>query len=83
MNSMIIKCIQLKLKLFSLFCVFQLNHRTKLCAVIYRSGGQNTRNNGQPHRTGGCFSCLGRKVRVVPNLCIKNQKTTTFVIFPA
>lgn len=35
-----------------------------LCAVIYHLGGQNTRNNGQPHRIGGCFSCLGRKVRV-------------------
>lgn len=32
--------------------------------MIYHSGGQNTRNNGQPHRTGGCFSCLGRKVRI-------------------
>lgn len=53
-----------------------------LCAVIYHSGGQNTRNNGQPHRTGGCFSCLGRKVRIHKALnCGCNERHTCETLF--
>ncbi|KAK9294142.1 hypothetical protein QLX08_011131 [Tetragonisca angustula] len=56
-------------------CIFL---KEDLCAVIYHSGGRNTRNNGQPHRTGGCFSCLGRKVRVY-----KVTLTVTVIPTPA